>query len=264
MLTAAGSDIPPPATVPTACPTPPSRAARCCGGAAGGARPGRSAGSPPGRARSRGPPRGERPKPDTLPYPHLPAGHDRRSSEIKHVVVLMMENHSFDNLLGMVPYRVPGRAKVDGGAAGRPGDQLQPRRHRAQGLCNPAGHRVPAAGGAGQNWNARHPRGTAATTTASCWPVERAGDALLGPERHPVHLFADRGRIPDRGSATSARRSPRRTPTGASCSPAPPRGRRSPPTTRRSPSRRANGTIWDRPDAHQHRLGRLHGRCPAR
>jgi phospholipase C len=52
-------------------------------------------------------------KPDTLPFPHLPAGHES-IKQIKHVVVLMMENHSFDNLLGMVPYRIPGRAKVDG------------------------------------------------------------------------------------------------------------------------------------------------------
>jgi phospholipase C len=34
--------------------------------------------------------------------------------EIRHIVVLMMENHSFDNLLGMVPYQVSGRAGVDG------------------------------------------------------------------------------------------------------------------------------------------------------
>ena len=34
--------------------------------------------------------------------------------EIEHIVVLIMENHSFDNLLGMVPYQVPGRASVDG------------------------------------------------------------------------------------------------------------------------------------------------------
>ncbi len=34
--------------------------------------------------------------------------------EIKHIVVLMMENHSFDNLLGMVPHQVPGRGSVDG------------------------------------------------------------------------------------------------------------------------------------------------------
>ena len=52
-------------------------------------------------------------RPDSLPFPHLPAG-TPSMPEIKHVVVLMMENHSFDNLLGMVPFRVPGRANVDG------------------------------------------------------------------------------------------------------------------------------------------------------
>jgi phospholipase C len=52
-------------------------------------------------------------RPDSRPFPHLPAGH-ASMPEIRHVVVLMMENHSFDNLLGMVPYQVPGRAAVDG------------------------------------------------------------------------------------------------------------------------------------------------------
>jgi phospholipase C len=52
-------------------------------------------------------------KPDSLPFPHLPAGH-ASMPEIKHVVVLMIENHSFDNLLGMVPHEVPGRAGLDG------------------------------------------------------------------------------------------------------------------------------------------------------
>ena len=31
--------------------------------------------------------------------------------EIQHIVVLMMENHSFDNLLGMVPHQVAGPAE---------------------------------------------------------------------------------------------------------------------------------------------------------
>jgi phospholipase C len=52
-------------------------------------------------------------KPDSRPFPHLPAGHESMR-EIKHVVVLMMENHSFDNLLGLVPYQVRGRKLVDG------------------------------------------------------------------------------------------------------------------------------------------------------
>jgi phospholipase C len=43
----------------------------------------------------------------------MPAG-TPSMNEIKHIVVLMMENHSFDNLLGMVPHQVRGRANVDG------------------------------------------------------------------------------------------------------------------------------------------------------
>ncbi len=52
-------------------------------------------------------------RPDSRPFPHLPAG-TSSMPEIRHIVVLMLENHSFDNLLGMVPHRVPGRRSVDG------------------------------------------------------------------------------------------------------------------------------------------------------
>jgi phospholipase C len=52
-------------------------------------------------------------RPDSLPFPHLPAG-TPSMSKIEHVVVVVMENHSFDNLLGMVPHQVPGRGSVDG------------------------------------------------------------------------------------------------------------------------------------------------------
>jgi phospholipase C len=52
-------------------------------------------------------------RPDSRPFPHLPAG-TPSIPEIEHVVVLMMENHSFDNLLGMVGAQVPGRRQVDG------------------------------------------------------------------------------------------------------------------------------------------------------
>jgi phospholipase C len=51
--------------------------------------------------------------PDSLPFPHLPAGHPSMP-EIRHVVVLMMENHSFDNILGMVGHRFPNRRGLDG------------------------------------------------------------------------------------------------------------------------------------------------------
>ncbi len=52
-------------------------------------------------------------KPDTLPFPHLPAG-TPSMPKIERIVVLMMENHSFDNLLGLVPHKFAKRAGVDG------------------------------------------------------------------------------------------------------------------------------------------------------
>jgi phospholipase C len=51
--------------------------------------------------------------PDSLAFPSKPAG-TPSMPEIEHIVVLIMENHSFDNLLGMVPDQVPGRLSVDG------------------------------------------------------------------------------------------------------------------------------------------------------
>ncbi len=60
---------------------------------------------------------GRRPlrQPGSLPCPELPAGTDT-IPQIEHVVVMMMENHSFDNRLGML--RRPG---VDGFRLGRDG-----------------------------------------------------------------------------------------------------------------------------------------------
>ena len=45
--------------------------------------------------------------PGQLPAPGLPAGTDLLP-QIKHIVVLMMENHSYDNYLGMLPGRGEG------------------------------------------------------------------------------------------------------------------------------------------------------------
>jgi phospholipase C len=83
-----------------------------------------AAGGLPAWARPVAGARGHRRRPDSLPFPHLPAGTESMH-QIKHVVVLMMENHSFDNLLGMVPHQVPGRGNVDGLTIrrnGRPAD----------------------------------------------------------------------------------------------------------------------------------------------
>ncbi|HEV3068762.1 MAG TPA: alkaline phosphatase family protein [Streptosporangiaceae bacterium] len=54
-------------------------------------------------------------KPNSLPYPDLPAGTDT-IPQIEHIVVLMMENHSYDNRLGMLH-----RHGADGFRFGRDG-----------------------------------------------------------------------------------------------------------------------------------------------
>jgi phospholipase C len=53
------------------------------------------------------------PGPGTLPFPNLPEG-TPTMPEIEHIIVLMMENHTFDNFLGMLPHQVKARRKVDG------------------------------------------------------------------------------------------------------------------------------------------------------
>ncbi len=60
-------------------------------------------------------------RPDSRPDPSRPAGTPDPRIPIEHVVVVMMENHSFDNYFGMLPRR--GNPKADGfgfDAHGRP------------------------------------------------------------------------------------------------------------------------------------------------
>ncbi len=52
-------------------------------------------------------------RPGSLPFAHLPAG-TPTMHQIEHVVVLIMENQSFDGILGMLPHEVPSRSSVDG------------------------------------------------------------------------------------------------------------------------------------------------------
>jgi phospholipase C len=59
--------------------------------------------------------RGRLRQPGSLPYPHLATGTDT-IPQIQHIVVLMMENHSYDNKLGML-----GRRGADGFRLGRNG-----------------------------------------------------------------------------------------------------------------------------------------------
>ncbi|MBV9213575.1 MAG: hypothetical protein JOZ25_08005 [Actinobacteria bacterium] len=51
-------------------------------------------------------------KPSSLPDPGRPAGEPTAAFPFDHLVVVMMENHSFDNYFGMLPRR--GQGKADG------------------------------------------------------------------------------------------------------------------------------------------------------
>ena len=95
-------------------------------------------------------------RPDSLPFPHLPAGHPSMP-QIEHIVVLIMENHSFDNLLGLVPYQVPGRVTVDG--LTRVKGKFKNVNPDSTGLKVFAEHAVSPCqldGHPGQDWNASH------------------------------------------------------------------------------------------------------------
>jgi phospholipase C len=52
--------------------------------------------------------------PGSLPRPFDPVGKPGAPREIDTVVILMLENHSFDNILGLLPYQVRSRRAVDG------------------------------------------------------------------------------------------------------------------------------------------------------
>ncbi|TMK46781.1 MAG: hypothetical protein E6G66_11645, partial [Actinobacteria bacterium] len=88
--------------------------------------------------------------PGSLPFPNLPPGTDTLP-QIEHIVVLMMENHSFDNYFGVLgrgdgfqlgPDGLPANTCPD--SAGGP-----VRAYHAPDLCQ--NH-----GGVSQSWNASH------------------------------------------------------------------------------------------------------------
>jgi phospholipase C len=83
-------------------------------------------------------------RPDSVPFPSLPAGHESLP-QIKHIVVLMMENHSFDNVLG----RVAGVDGLRGREFNRDSLGRRVYVHRAPSPCQEAAE-------PSQSWNASH------------------------------------------------------------------------------------------------------------
>src|SRR5215469_8848830 len=94
--------------------------------------------------------------PGALPFPNKPAG-TPSMPEIEHIVVVMMENHSFDNLLGMVPHQVPGRRSVDGLTVKR-GKVVNANPDSTGGLITAQHATSPCqlSGEPSQSWNASH------------------------------------------------------------------------------------------------------------
>ena len=100
--------------------------------------------------RRRGP-RMERAQPGQRPDPSLPAGTDRLP-QIKHIVVLMMENHSFDNYLGTLTGRGEGFPLGDDGRPDAENPDASGRAVRAHHLTSTS----PARGVPCQSWSAAH------------------------------------------------------------------------------------------------------------
>jgi phospholipase C len=91
--------------------------------------------------------------PGSLPYPHRKAGTDT-IPQVEHVVVLMMENHSYDNKLGML-----GRAGADGFTLGPGGKPTASNPYPSGGKTQHA-FRMPTtcqlSGSPSQSWDASH------------------------------------------------------------------------------------------------------------
>ena len=96
------------------------------------------------------------------PRPALPAGTDLLP-QIRHIVVLMMENHSYDNYLGMLPGRGEGFPLAPDGRPDVFNDTADGEAVRAFPLSSTVQHQgVPC-----QSWRATHSSGVRASATAS-------------------------------------------------------------------------------------------------
>jgi phospholipase C len=93
--------------------------------------------------------------PTALPYPSLPVGQVTNAFPFDHIVIAMMENHSFDNYLGMLPQR--GQPKADGftfDAKGNP-TNWNPIGHERMPVYHQAGA-IGASDTGSQSWDDSH------------------------------------------------------------------------------------------------------------
>ena len=116
---------------------------------------------------------GERPRPD------LPPGEDL-IPKIKHIVVLMMENHSYDNYLGMLAGRGDG---LPADAAGAPAHRRQRAAQRpARRRVSPRRPRRSSPATRRQTWHASHiayDDGSCAGFANAVWETVPGGDPAI-------------------------------------------------------------------------------------
>jgi phospholipase C len=92
-------------------------------------------------------------RPDSLPDPRRPAGEPTNALPFDHLVVLMMENHSFDSYFGMLPRL--GQPLADGFSFDRLGRPSN-RNPLNGGYVNPYRATSVCQGSVTQNWNSTH------------------------------------------------------------------------------------------------------------
>jgi phospholipase C len=181
--------------------------------------------------------------PGTLPHPHLAAGTDTLP-EIEHIIVLMMENHSFDDHLGML-------GRGDGLTAGHDGKPINYNPDPAGGYVR-SFHNPNTYGYADnhttQSWNASHlswDHGTNMGFVGACGPA--AMGYWTGEDLPFYYSLARQFPIADRYfCSVMAQTYPNRRFLIAGTA----LGDVSTNATGISPKDAPNGTIFDRLDAH--------------
>jgi phospholipase C len=92
-------------------------------------------------------------RPNSLPFPNRPAGEVNDALPFDHVVVVMMENHSFDCYLGMLPRH--GQRRADGFTFNRRGVPIN-RNPLKGGYVLPYRATSECQASVTQNWNSTH------------------------------------------------------------------------------------------------------------
>ncbi len=141
------------------------------------------------------------PGPAERPRPDLPAGADL-IPQLKHIVVLMMENHSYDNYLGTLPGRGDGLPTGSDGVPNASNVLSNGQRVAAHHLTST----VQFPGNLTQTWNASHiscADGSCGGFATSVWQTVPGGDPAVPMGSWTVEIRTRRSTTVLRGSSRS-------------------------------------------------------------